>query len=477
MGQAIDPKQPLPIYVQLKKLLIQQMAQGQYGPGDRLPTEEQLCVLYRISRNPVNRALTELAEEGVILRKRRHGSFVNPEWQPPQTAKESVRVVVPEGSWAATLKTAAPPDMSLDIEQVALSELRQNLVRAVAEGRAPDLAIMDSVWVHEFAASGFLTPLDELDADWVRDEYERDFVEPFRSANKLDGRPVAVQAEADVAGIWYRRDDLAAVGHQPPRTWDNLAAVGQALTRRGTSIPLTVPGGSAAGETATYCLLSLLASNGASVLGRGYVTLDTSAATECLTFLGQLLSSGVIPAESVTYERERPIQQLARGEASMAFGGSYDAPALAAAASMATPDVLERFGFIAMPTGPRGPAATLAGGMVYSIFRQASLPGLAMRLLRTVTSVNALVEMSEVTWQLAPRRSALDRAADRSAFLRATGTMLAQAVVRPPTPPYARVSAQLHSLLESVLSQRQDPLAAGARTADLISAITGLPVA
>lgn len=58
-----------------------------------------------------------------------------------------------------------------------------------------------------------------------------------------------------------------------------------------------------------------------------------------------------------------------------------------------------------------------------------------------------------------------------------TGTMLGQAVVRPPTPPYARVSAQLYTLLESVLSERLEPRDAVARAADLISAITGLPLA
>ncbi|WP_406164822.1 extracellular solute-binding protein [Streptomyces sp. NBC_00996] len=250
MGTAIDPKQPLPVYVQLKTLLIQEIIDGWYGPGDRLPTEQELCAPYNISRTPVNRALTEMAEEGIVLRQRRHGSFVNPEWIPPLTSPHDVQVVVPEGSWEAMVRAAAPPDLTLNVHQVGLSELRQVLVRAVAEGRAPDLAIMDSVWVHEFAASGFLTRLHEVDPDWVRDEYEQDFVEPFRTANKFDGGPVAVQAEADVAGIWYRRADLTAAGHQPPRTWQELAAVGQAPAERGASIPLTLPGGPLAGETA-----------------------------------------------------------------------------------------------------------------------------------------------------------------------------------------------------------------------------------
>jgi multiple sugar transport system substrate-binding protein len=477
MVTAIDPEQPLPVYVQLKTLLIQEIVEGRYGPGDRLPTEHELCAMYGISRTPVNRALTEMAEEGIVLRQRRHGSFVNPDWTPPDAPAHSVRVVVPEGCWEALVRAAAPADMSLDIVQVGLSDLRRILVRAVAEGRAPDLAIMDSVWVHGFAASGFLTPLEELDAGWVLQDYEHDFVEPFRSANKYDGRLVAVQAEADVAGIWYRRSDLAAVGHEPPRTWDELAALGTSLAARGTAIPLTLPGGSLAGETASYCLLSLLASNGAGVLSQDAVTLDTPAVTECLTFLQRLRDAGVIPAEAVTYARDVPMRQLAEGRASLAIGGSYDAPALAAAASLPTHDVLDQFGFIAMPAGPRGPAATLAGGMVYSVFRQAAAPQQAMRLLRAVTAVDALTRMSQTTWQLAPRRSALERAAAQSPFLHATGTLLGQAVVRPPTPPYARVSAQLHALLESVLAERLQPRAAVSRAADLISAITGLPVA
>lgn len=45
---------------------------------------------------------------------------------------------------------------------------------------------------------------------------------------------------------------------------------------------------------------------------------------------------------------------------------------------------------------------TLVGGMVYCVFRQASAPRSAMRLLRAVTSVDALSRMSQTTWQLAP---------------------------------------------------------------------------
>ena len=73
-------QQPLPIYVQLRTLLLEEILRGRYGPGDQLPTEHELCAQYGISRTPVHRALTELAEDGVIFRHRRRGTFVNPHW-------------------------------------------------------------------------------------------------------------------------------------------------------------------------------------------------------------------------------------------------------------------------------------------------------------------------------------------------------------------------------------------------------------
>lgn len=474
MGPVIDPKQPLPVYVQLKTLLLEEILRGRYGPGERLPTEHELCATYQISRTPVYRALSELAEEGVVLRHRKRGTFVNPHWVRRNPSQGELRVVVPDGPWEEIIAAAAPDGLTLNVARASLEELHQVLVHAVAEGRAPDIAVIDSVWVHEFGSSGFLADLAELSPEWVREQYDPDFLEPFRSANRRDGRLLAVQAEADVAGIWFRRGDLGQSG-DPPHTWQELASLGGALRDKGSNAPVTLPGGSRAGETATYCLLALLASNGATVLNPEKVTLHSTAAVECLEFLQDLVRREIVSSEVVAYERERPIRQLAHSQASVAFGGSYDAPALAAAAGMPRERLLEEFGFARVPIGPRPGAATLAGGMVYVVFRQAASPQLATRVLREVVSTDALAEMSRTTWQIASRRSAVERASAGSAFLCATGALLEQAVVRPAAAQYARVSAQLQAMVEAVLTGRLQPEAASARTAELISAITGLP--
>lgn len=49
---------------------------GEWPPGHRIPFEHELMTQYDCSRMTVNKALTSLAEKGMIERRRRAGSFV-----------------------------------------------------------------------------------------------------------------------------------------------------------------------------------------------------------------------------------------------------------------------------------------------------------------------------------------------------------------------------------------------------------------
>jgi multiple sugar transport system substrate-binding protein len=475
---AIDSKLPIPVYFQLKTLLLEEILEGRYGLDGRLPTEHELCARHRISRTPVTRALSELAAEGVVIRHRRRGTFVNPHWVRRHREGPELRVIVPEGPWEGLLRRAAPADTRLSVATVELHELHQALTHAVAEGLGPDLAVLDSVWVPEFTTAGFLAPLEELDEGWISGEYEHDFLTPLMDAGRAQGRTFGVHAEADVAGLWYRRAPLEALGLGPPATWSELRAAGHALaaTAGRDAHPVVLPGGSKAGEAATYILLALLASNRAAVLHDGVVALDSPATIETLQFLRALVVDGVMPVEVVALEWDRPIRLLAHGAAAICFGGSYEAPRLAEAAGLLLTELWDHFGFAPVPGGPRGAPATLAGGMVYGIFRQATHPKLAMRLLEAVTSAEALARMSRATGQIPSRRSAVAQVTGDSALLATTAELLQHAVVRPATPAYARLSVQLQAMLEAVLTGRLEPPAATARAAELIGAVTGLPL-
>jgi GntR family transcriptional regulator, histidine utilization repressor len=65
-----------PRYSEIRNDLESLIVSGEWPPGHPVPSEHQLADRYGVARMTVNKALTELASAGLIVRKRRSGSFV-----------------------------------------------------------------------------------------------------------------------------------------------------------------------------------------------------------------------------------------------------------------------------------------------------------------------------------------------------------------------------------------------------------------
>jgi GntR family histidine utilization transcriptional repressor len=65
-----------PIYEQIRRAIAEPIVAGRWRPGRRIPSEMELTKAFKASRMTVNRALTALAADGLIVRWRRRGSFV-----------------------------------------------------------------------------------------------------------------------------------------------------------------------------------------------------------------------------------------------------------------------------------------------------------------------------------------------------------------------------------------------------------------
>ena len=87
MQAGIDRRSLLPFYHQLKQLLLADIAAHDRRPGDRLPSDHELCAAYDVSRTVVRQALAELESEGVIERFKGKGTFV----AQPRTAEGLVQ--------------------------------------------------------------------------------------------------------------------------------------------------------------------------------------------------------------------------------------------------------------------------------------------------------------------------------------------------------------------------------------------------
>ncbi len=66
----------LPLYKEVKRLLTQSLAEGEWLPGVALPSETRLGERYRVSIGTLRKAIDELVAERILLRHQGRGTFV-----------------------------------------------------------------------------------------------------------------------------------------------------------------------------------------------------------------------------------------------------------------------------------------------------------------------------------------------------------------------------------------------------------------
>jgi GntR family transcriptional regulator, histidine utilization repressor len=69
-------KQPVPAYEQIKAFIRGHISSGDWKQGDPVPSESALIAQFGVARMTVNRALTELASEGMVTRVQGSGTKV-----------------------------------------------------------------------------------------------------------------------------------------------------------------------------------------------------------------------------------------------------------------------------------------------------------------------------------------------------------------------------------------------------------------
>ena len=66
----------LPLYQQIKTLVLRGLQEGEWRPGQAIPSEVDLAARYRVSQGTVRKAIDELASEHLLVRRQGKGTFV-----------------------------------------------------------------------------------------------------------------------------------------------------------------------------------------------------------------------------------------------------------------------------------------------------------------------------------------------------------------------------------------------------------------
>ncbi|MFP3928991.1 MAG: histidine utilization repressor [Desulfobacteraceae bacterium] len=129
---------PLPLYQQVKDYILERLKTGEWAPGTRVPSENELTRELGASRMTVNRAVRELSAEGHLVRLQGVGTFVSE--QKPQGALLEIRSVADEIERRGGVHSS---------EVILLREERAGSDLAAQLGLSPGAAVFRSVLVHK----------------------------------------------------------------------------------------------------------------------------------------------------------------------------------------------------------------------------------------------------------------------------------------------------------------------------------------
>ncbi len=368
----------------------------------------------------------------------------------------------------------------LDQLVIGYPQLRNKLITAIGGDVVPDMALVDSVWLAEFAKARHLAVLDQLSPNWYAHEYLTDFYPAFHAGEIFDGHLWGVRTQTDMAVLWYRRDWFEAEGLQPPATWDQLIEAGRHFASQDArrhyglgDYPLAMPLGTKARETLVYQLLPFFWANGGDVFDGPRIVLNSTQNVQTLEFLRRLVAEyKLVSPEATDYQWNRAVELFAGGRVAMSVGGTYEKRMIQEATGWDESTFEQRVGYVPIPGGPQGSPATTAGGMSYVVFKNAAHRSMAMEILQLAVSPKAMHQFCLDTNQNAPRRSVAESFDDQQhPFLAKSSNLLKQARTRPVFPRYSQMSDVLQEMVESTVLGRISAADAARHAAEKITAL------
>ncbi|MBT2367388.1 ABC transporter substrate-binding protein [Streptomyces sp. ISL-10] len=348
------------------------------------------------------------------------------------------------------------PDSADETRAQMISELRSGSDRF-------DVLNIDVAWTSEFAAAGWIAPLE-------RDRFPLDtFLRPVVDTATFDGRLYAVPYVTNAGLLYYRKDVLDRAGEKPPRTWAELARQARTVAPRhgldgyaGQFLPY---------EGLTVNVTEAVHSAGGSILrdDGDRVTVDSDAARAAFAFLADGVREGWIARDALGYKEEESRRAFQDGR--LLFLRNW--PYVYADASAEGSKVAGRFGVVPLP-GPDGPGTSVLGGSNLAVSSRARHPESAADLIAYLTSER--VQRQVLTeGSLPPVRAALYEDPALIAahpYLPTLRRSVLSAEPRPKSPRYDQVSLAVQAVAQDVMALRRTPEQAVERLARELGAIS-----
>jgi multiple sugar transport system substrate-binding protein len=316
-----------------------------------------------------------------------------------------------------------------------------------------DILTLDVIWVAEFAAAGWLVPLDKYikAAHFPLD----DFLPAGLASSTYQGRLYSLPWFTDAGVLYYRRDLYDKAGLPPPRTFADLLAVHGLKEKFGLPYGFIFPGQAFEGLVCVLC--EFIWSNGGRIFDdEGRLVLDSPQNREALeTLVNLIYRDGVSPLAVTTFMEEDCRHAFEQGYSVLMYNWPY------ACALMNQPGsrVSGKFGLLPVVHGREGRSTSCFGGGNLGINAYSRHPEAAWKLVHFLLQRENRQAATEALGMLPPLKSLYQdpQLDSKFPYLKSLQEVFFTARSRPITPLYSFISDILRTHASRALTRQESP--------------------
>jgi multiple sugar transport system substrate-binding protein len=331
----------------------------------------------------------------------------------------------------------ANPEATVEVTAVPWESAHDKLAGAIASGETPDVSLIGTTWMGEFAEAGGLMPTPENLVD------EEDFFPGAWASTEVGGTSYGVPWYVETRVLYYRSDLAEQAGwDEAPKTWDELKTFAQDMeSKAGAEYGLNLqPGQTGSWQT----MLPFAWSNGASLTdesGSEY-TIDSPEMAEALDYYTSYFDEGLSPTRLL--DPGELESGFAKGDYAAFISGPWHAGLVEDAG--VKPEQYE-VATIPSPDGEQG--SSFVGGGDLAVFNDSDNADSAWKYVQWLSEAETQQAFYEEVGDLPAVQSAWETgelAEDEQ--LQVFGTQLETAVSPPAVPTWEQVAGAIDSITE-----------------------------
>ena len=334
---------------------------------------------------------------------------------------------------------SANPDATVKVTAVPWEAAHDKISAAIASGKTPDVSLIGTTWMGEFAKAGGLDPTPD---GLVKDS---DFYDGAWGSTVVGDTSYGVPWYVETRVLYYRTDLAKKAGwDKAPTTWDEFSKFAADLKKSGVKYPVSLQ----PGQTGSWqSVLPFAWSNGAKVTNDGGTdySIDSPQMTQALDYYKSFFDKG--------YSQTRVLDpgELENGFAQGTYGSFIPGPwhiGLVEDAGLTA----DKYAVAPLPGKDSGPGTSFTGGGDLAVFKDAKNRDGAWKLVRWLSDAQTQSKWYDTVKDLPAVKSAWqsgDLAGDQQ--LQVFGRQLDSAEAPPAVPSWEQVASVIDGDVEKAV--------------------------